>query len=425
MSIGINNPLSLPAYSPNGQSSFIDTAASALNRIADGFSAPIVNEPVASYKPAISSTGSIQSAMNIFSLQINKLSNSVTGMVATSSAPDVAQAVAKPTATAGNIAVNVTQLAQPQTLTSAVQKSDTAIISNVGPSTLSFQFGTTTGSTFTGNGTTASVNITAGSSLNGIAASVNAADIGVKATVADTGAGFQLSFTGKTGADQSMTVSATDTAIQSIIGYNPTSAVNGMTQTVAAQNSSLTANNIAVSSATNKIQNIQTGVDLSLSGTGATNINVGQDLNGMRSAMGSFVDSYNSIKAIIDGIQPPTPLSLSISKSLNAVASSMSGMGVSIQKNGTMALNKQAFDKAAMLPGFASSLSNTGKTGAFDQFSNISNAFQNIAPSAAQGLNAWLTQTGQVKFSLPQNTTPQTSNLNVAISSYKTISNMT
>ena len=56
--------------------------------------------------------------------------------------------------------------------------------SNIGTGSLAFQFGTWSGSSFTANGTSQTVNITTGNdTLEGIAASINDADMGVTASV--------------------------------------------------------------------------------------------------------------------------------------------------------------------------------------------------------------------------------------------------
>ncbi|WP_043744622.1 flagellar filament capping protein FliD [Paramagnetospirillum magneticum] len=120
------------------------------------------------------------------------------------------QAVAAQTSepgSAGSVQVEVSQLAQPQTLVTSLFGDPDSV--SLGTGSLSVQMGAVDAETgtFTPQGTPATIAI-AGGSLNDIAKSINDAGIGLSAKVVESGGGFELEISGKdTGAGKAFSLS--------------------------------------------------------------------------------------------------------------------------------------------------------------------------------------------------------------------------
>ena len=162
------------------------------------------------------------------------------------------------------IAVN--SLAKSQTLAFDGFSSASA---NIGTGSLAFEFGTWSGSTFTGNGTSQTVNITTGNdSLEGIAASINDADMGVTASVVQkSNNNYALVIRSSTGLDNAMRISVTPDDVNEDLDELDFSTYNGAKEVVAAANASLTLDGVSVTRSSNSITNLVNGVTLSLSST--------------------------------------------------------------------------------------------------------------------------------------------------------------
>ncbi|MBB3225123.1 flagellar filament capping protein FliD [Pseudoduganella umbonata] len=101
----------------------------------------------ASYQATLSAYGSLSGAIGVFQSSLGALNKAsdFNALSATPSKPEVMTASATSKAVAGNYKVNVTQLAQAQTLTTPGITSNKSAIGLGGKTTLSFQFGTVSG----------------------------------------------------------------------------------------------------------------------------------------------------------------------------------------------------------------------------------------------------------------------------------------
>lgn len=217
----------------------------------------------------------------------------------------------------GNYTVEVSKLAQSQSLVAAGQASSTAAIGNGTATTVTFDFGTIGGGTltngvysgaaFTSNGNgTASITIdSTNNTLEGIRDAINSASMGVTATIVNDGSGtpYRLALTsGSSGASNSMkiTTSGGDGSIGSLLGYDPAGTQN-LTQTIAAQNADLTVNGIAITSASNTVSEAIQGVTLTLTNTTAApaSLTVARDTTAINTAASGFVDAYNALASQI------------------------------------------------------------------------------------------------------------------------------
>ncbi|HEY7985972.1 MAG TPA: flagellar filament capping protein FliD [Methylophilaceae bacterium] len=267
----------------------------------------------ASYQAQLTGYGTFSGALSSFQSAAAALNNAsnIGTISAGSSNAAVISATASSTATQGNYSLQVTQLATNQQL---FANGVTSTTTPIGTGTISFDFGTISGgtltagqysgATFTSNGNgIKSVTINASNnSLTGIVAAINAANIGVNASIVNDGSGtpYRLSITSvNTGVSNSLKISTSlpGGGLDNLIAYDP-AATQNLTQTVAAQNSTLTVNGLATTQASNTVTGVIPGVTLNLLNTSSgvpINVTVGQSSAGFVTAMNSFVTQYNAL----------------------------------------------------------------------------------------------------------------------------------
>lgn len=292
-----------------------------------------LNTKVTSYQAKISALGTISGLTSTFQSALKTLKSNLQGYSATPSNPSAFSASATSSAVAGNYTVNVTSLAQAQSLVAAGQTSSTTAIGTGAATTVTFDFGTTltnatvgvdgttvtvastanlaVGATITGpgfppgttiasitNGTTfvTSAAGTAGAAtlfagngsgtksitidgtnntLQGMRDAINAAAMGVSATIVNDGSStpYRLVLTSNsTGLSNSImiTTNGADAAVNGLLANDPTTGTQNLTETVAAKNAALTVNGIQISKSTNNINDAIQGVSLTLTQITAT-----------------------------------------------------------------------------------------------------------------------------------------------------------
>jgi flagellar hook-associated protein 2 len=208
-------------------------------------------------------------------------------MKAASSNEDLLTATASSTATPGSYDIKVLSLARSQVSASAGAASPTASLG--GPASLQIDIG--------GNTHFIAVN---SPTLDSVAAAINDQDIGVRASVVDTGntinggtERYQLVLrSATTGSEGAFTVSYDDgdTAFQNL--------VNGITEKVGGTNANLEIGGISVSRASNSISDAIPGVtlDLKSADVGATvQLTISTDAEQTSKKVQAFVDAYNSV----------------------------------------------------------------------------------------------------------------------------------
>ncbi len=232
-------------------------------------------------------------------------SSSLLAFTATSSNASAISASAASTAVAGTYSVSVTSLAQSQRLVATGQVSDTAAINAGTSTTVSFDFGTTVGAVFTSNGSatrTVAIDST-NNTLQGIRDAINAAGMGVTATIVNDGSGtpYRLALSSNsTGASNSIriTTDGAGNGVDSLLAYNPAGTQN-LTQTVAAQNAVFNVNGIPITKPSNTVTDAIQGVTLTLSNTISAlppaTLTVARDTAGVSTAASNFVAAYNDL----------------------------------------------------------------------------------------------------------------------------------
>ncbi len=332
----------------------------------------------------ISAYGTLKGALSALQSALQGLSTSAAmhTMTATMSDPSVLTATAGNGTVAGSYRMEVTQLAQAQKLVSA---GFATTADSVGNGTITFDFGTVTGGVFTPGGASGrTVTIAPGQdTLAGIRDAVNAANIGVTATIVNDGstAGNRLVFTSTaTGATNSMRITvtdgdgnATDAAGLSQLAYDPAGtagAGKNLTEKVAAVDALLTIDGIPVSSASNTLPNAIDGLTLNLlkTNTGApATLTVGADNGSIGAAVSAFVKGYNNLDTTFDSLTKydatkkqasvltgdstvrivQTQLRTMLGGILGSGAySTLSQVGVTFQVDGTLALDPAKLNTA-------------------------------------------------------------------------------
>lgn len=245
----------------------------------------------------ISAFGRIQSALEALKGPMEALKSSdglkaFTG--ASSNEGVIGVAVDSGQASRGNYSVNVTQMAQAQSLATGVFADKDTTTVGTGTLTLSVG-GVDTAITLDGTNNT----------LQGLADEINGSDAGVSAGVVDTGSGFRLVISSdETGTANEVRITAqdddgnnTDAAGLSQFVFDGTT--NNLTDTVAAKDALLEVNGIAISRSTNTIEDVVEGVTFEVAGIGSSSVKVEQDAAAVSERMQAFVDKYNELQDVI------------------------------------------------------------------------------------------------------------------------------
>jgi flagellar hook-associated protein 2 len=335
----------------------------------------------ASYNAKLSAYGTLQNSLGTLQTASAKLGSLsfFQGVKASSSFTTVLTAAAGATAAAGSYSINVSQLAQSQSLATKGQASATTAIGS-GAGTISIDFGTFSPSvpdpvtgvpstpSFAVNAsrTPASIAIPANSTLEGIRDAVNAANAGVSARIMNDGSGtpFRLVLVStQTGAASSMKISATgNAALGTLLNHDPLAPQN-LTETLAAKDAKLTVDGMAVTSASNTVSEAIQGMTLTLVKPGDSTVAVARDTSSITSAINAFVAAYNglvSTTAKLTSFDPDTQkgsaltgdstlrnLQVGIRGALNLPQAGgapgdftmLSNIGISFQKDGTLAVD--------------------------------------------------------------------------------------
>lgn len=365
-----------------------------LTKLMTAESQPLISlqKKEASYQAQLSAYGNLSGVLSKFQSAMASLGNASSFQSLKTSIGDDDFFTATTTAQAltGKYQVNVTQLAQAQVLTSAGQTSRTAPIGTGQSTTLSFQFGKIsggtltngvyTGATFTQNADQESGTVTIDSSnnsLQGIRDAINAAKLGVTATLVSDGsaAPARLVITSnETGEESSMKITVDgDPALQNLLGYDPVNAQN-MTQTSEAQDAKLIVDGIEITSPTDSVTEAIQGVTLNLSKIGSTSLSITKDSDSVKKSVNTFVSAYNELNTALKALTAYTPSKVkgqpgtggplvgdattrtiqdairrTLTTSLEGLSNSnisLSSIGVAFQKDGSLSLDSAKLDKA-------------------------------------------------------------------------------
>lgn len=299
---------------------------------------------------------------------------------------------------AGVYAVTVTDIAQSQRLATPGQASKTAAIGAGAATTLSFTFGTISGGTldangvyagaaFAGSGATAvTVDIDSTSNtLEGIRDAINAAAIGVQASIVNDGSGtpYRLVLNGaNTGLGKSMKIEVTgDSAISGLLSYDAAGTQN-LSQLQAARNATLTVDGVPITSADNAVTGVIEGLTFVVKAAGSSTVTVGRDTTQISAAIAQLVKTYNDTSkavgdatakgAVLQGSTGTVSILTRLRSEIGSIRSglgdyqSLSQLGISFQRDGTLtldtaklgtALSANYADASAFLKNFSGAVS--------------------------------------------------------------------
>ncbi|QWC57407.1 flagellar filament capping protein FliD [Erythrobacter sp. 3-20A1M] len=231
-----------------------------------------------------------------------------TGDLAASAAtanPAVAKvSVAGGARASGTYSLEVTQLASSQTL---VGKPYATSDSLVGEGTLTFDFGTVSGGSFSADGGTAplSIEVTADDTLSTLASKISTSGSGLTAYVVSGSSGAQLVIKGEQGAVNGFTISGSGASVGGgasapgnidFLDWSP--ATDGGQLKATAKDARLVFDGVEVTSATNTVTGLPAGLSLTLTGTNAgapTEISFDRKDGAITSLMEDLVAALNDV----------------------------------------------------------------------------------------------------------------------------------
>jgi len=333
-----------------------------------------------SYQSKLSAYGALSSALSSFQSTVSGLStlSKFQQLRSTTSDATIASAAAGTSAAPGQYEVEVIQRAQAQSLSTLGQASTTNAIGTGGSTTLTFQFGTIEGGSLANgvydgasfkqdaNQSSATITIdSSNNSLQGIRDAINKAGIGVTATIVSDGSAAPnrlLLTSNKTGATSSMRIAVQgDAALQELLAYDPAVAQK-LTQNTVAQDALLKINGMDIQSAANTVSGAIDGLTLTVGKIGQTSIAVTRDTAAIETAVNAFVKSFNELHGTLKyqtGYNATTKtggplvgdatartiqgellrMFSSQPAGLDGGLTNLSQIGISFQKDGTLALD--------------------------------------------------------------------------------------
>ena len=350
------------------------------------------------YTTKLSSLGTFQNNLVTYQATAKALMDSASFQTISASASDNSSVTGSLTSGAvpGNYSLEVNQLAQSQKLVSTGISNASAI---VGSGTISFNFGSIqggnisngryTGATFTNNASS-SKTVTIDSSnntLTGISAAINAAGLGITATLINDGSSApnRLVLTNtQTGQTQSMSIAVSgDEGLATLLNYDPSNnSGQALSELTKAQDAQLKIDGIVITKSSNTITEAITGVTLSLQkiNTGnPTSLSLTRNTNTLTTNLTNFVNGYNTLIGTITSVtaydqKTKTGAALYGESSLRAIKNqirstltaalpnsggftNLNQLGISFQKDGTLALDSSklqaaianSYDKVASL----------------------------------------------------------------------------
>lgn len=334
-----------------------------------------LNRREAKLQVELSSIGTFKAALSDFKNAASSMgvSTRYETLKTTVGDSDLFTASASSIASVANYNVEVKNLAQTHSLAFMTGVADPTAA--FGGGTLSIKFGSYSESDFTASteNTGGEITIAADSSLNDIAVAINEADLGINASVVTSGGVHKLAINSSyTGAANSLQISVADASGQlAELAYDRNVPGVGLTETQEAKDAEIVINGLTVNSATDTFSSAINGVTLNLKsakpGT-TTQLGVSRDAGAATSAAQAFVDGYNQLVETVKSLtsfdaqtQQASPLSgdasiRSINSQLQRMLSetvdsqssfrSLSSVGISVQRDGTLSLDSSKLQTA-------------------------------------------------------------------------------
>lgn len=280
----------------------------------------------ASLNAELSAIGSLKSVMSGLKTSLDGLKDGSIFDARSVSSPSSVEVTQTGAPAVGNYSIDVSALATSQVLASA--GFDTASTA-IGTGTLTISVGKPTyvgdatsgayGSFTPATGKTATITIdSSNNTVSGIRDAVNAAKIGVTASLVVDGSTTRLIFTADdTGAETAISIAVTDTGDSNntdasglsrlAYSYDSGSSPNfsgNLTEARSSQDASFALNGLALTYSANKIPNLIDGLDVTLKSTttSAETLTISSDVAVIEASVTAFVDAYNTYQAKLSAL---------------------------------------------------------------------------------------------------------------------------
>ena len=306
---------------------------------------------IANSEATISGMGKAVSVLNVLSAAAERLNDASDFKTygVSNSQKDAFSAVSTSNARTGSNSITVSQIAQEQRSVSSAFASTTSSLNGGAAITLSMTIGASS---------TTTTNIVVNEpTLQNTVNAINNANLGVTAEIVDTGGNgdnYRIQLIGETGAEKAFTLSSDESALS-------------FSSVQSATDANLSLNGIDFTRSTNVIDDVLTGVTLTLNGPtdGAASLAINQDNSEARANIVDFVAIYNEAKRQLDELASSTvdgPLAgdsifRSMTRQLRSIVlntsstpgtniNTLSDMGISVNKTGQMEVDDKKLDTA-------------------------------------------------------------------------------
>ena len=309
-----------------------------------------INSKIAESEAKISGLGKAVSILNVVKDAANRLNDAkdFNTFTLSNSQESAFSANSTTSARAGSNNVTVSQIAQEQRSVSNAFASETNAFSS-NPITVSISVGSS-------NPTTTDIIVT-DASLQGTVSAINAANLGVTAEIVDTGDAsdrYRIQLIGETGAENAFSLTSSDSTLS-------------FSSVQSATDAQLNVNGIDFTRSSNVIDDVITGVTLSLNTVtnGAANLSINQDDSQSRANIVDFVTIYNEAQRQLKELSNSSiggelagdsifrsltsslrSLVLGTSSSASGNISNLSDMGISVSRTGELDVDDTKLDNA-------------------------------------------------------------------------------
>jgi flagellar hook-associated protein 2 len=316
-----------------------------------------IEKSIANSEATISGLGKAVSVMNVLSAAAERLNDASDFKTygVSNSQKGAFSATTTSSARTGSNSITVSQIAREQRSVSGAFASTTASLNGGSSLTLSMVIGSSS--------TTATSIVVNEPTLQNTVNAINNAKLGVTAEIIDTGGtgdNYRIQLIGATGAEKAFSLTSDESSLS-------------FSSVQSATDANISLNGIDFTRSTNVIDDVLTGVTLTLNGTttGAASLAINQDNTVARANIVDFVTIYNEAKRQLDELSSSSvdgPLAgdsifrsmtrqlrnimLNTSSTPGANLRTMSDMGISVNKVGQMEVNDNKLD-AALADNFA------------------------------------------------------------------------
>ena len=325
----------------------------------------------------LSAVGTLKSTLSALDKSLTDLGDGTAFDLMSIETPESVSILQTGSPAVGQYTIEVDNSAASQVLATAGYVSSTSV---VGSGTLTLAVGEPTyanGSTsgaYTGftvaSGKTATITLdSTNNTVSGIRDAVNAADIGITASLVTDGTLTRLLFTSdNSGADTAISITTSDTDLAGLSHGYSSSFVSNMTEARTPKDANFKLNGLALTSPSNTITGLIGGLDVTLktTTTSAESILVANDSAGIEAKVESFIDAYNDYQTTLSSLMDYTDAAGALSGDSTArriqsairnqttgqlslsgnAFSAISDMGVTSDRYGKLSLKSSDFQSA-------------------------------------------------------------------------------